>query len=175
MSTAGVGEGHTHDLPEDLVELVQSLGQRVRRGTAINVITLVVVGGMVVFLALFIVDRGEERDRQSRETNQRINDAICDLLDQLPEGPLLDRPRDKYGCGPGIPLEDLPPEQAEQLRQQRGQTPAPSVPAESPAVPPQAAPGPPPAPEPSPPTDPPPLINLGPVGGLACDLVRACF
>lgn len=188
MSTAGVGEGHTHELPEDLVERVQSLYQRVRRATVINIINLLLVGGMVVFLALFIQNRGVDRDRQNADTNQRINDAICDLLDQLPEGGLLDRPRAKYQCGPGIPLDLLSPEEQAQI----GSRTTPTVPAPTSAVP--LAPVPPtgsaaspaapdlvpnkpgtPPDEPTSEPSPDPLVDLGPITEPICARLGVCL
>jgi hypothetical protein len=186
MSTAGVGEGHTHDLPEDLVELVQTSNQRVRRATVINVITLLCVGAMVVFMALLIQSRSAERDAQAREIAEQNRISWCTALDQFPQDvPTLDRLRAFYGCGPGIALEDLPPDEAEQLRQRRGATPSsPSTlpaspsPGRSPmdgALPPVVPAEPSPSPEPSPPADPPPLIDLGGITGRVCDAAIVCF
>lgn len=64
----------------------------------------------------YLSGRGEQRDRETQQLEQRITDAVCDLLDQLPEGGLLVRPREKYGCGPGIPLSAYPPDVQDQLR-----------------------------------------------------------
>lgn len=80
---------------------------------------------------LYIEGRGEYRDAEARrvetESKERIRRAMCDLLDTLPEGGLLDLPRAKYGCGPGIAIDDLPPEIRQELaeREARIQRPAP--------------------------------------------------
>jgi hypothetical protein len=65
----------------------------------------------------YVEGRGELRDRENAELNRRIDDAMrqskCDLLDRLPQGPLLDPIRAEYDCGPGIPLDQLPPSVAQ--------------------------------------------------------------
>ena len=106
LSVAGVGAGHTHELPP-------ALRQRYRLLLLAVVALLLAVGTLTYFVyqqQQYIEGRGAARDRENERTNQRINDAICDLLDQLPEGGLLERPRAKYGCGPGYPLSEVPPE-----------------------------------------------------------------
>src|SRR5690349_12651174 len=47
----------------------------------------------------YIQGRGELRDRENAQLQEQQRQGICDLLDQLPEGGLLERPRAKYGCG----------------------------------------------------------------------------
>jgi len=96
-----------------------------------KVVRLALVGLTVaVFLALvgiglmasavyqanqYVQGRGEFRDREQQRLEEQIRRSTCDLLDQLPQGGLLDRPRVKYGCGPGIPVSDLSPEEQAQL------------------------------------------------------------
>lgn len=117
----------------------------------------------------YIQGKGEQRDRENAELQEQIRQSICDLLDQLPEGGLLERPRIKYDCGPGIPLEQLTPQEQAQVRA-RPTVPPPPPPMGSPAVPnpprpstgpvpPRTGPGPMSAPTPTPP---PPGL-LGPV------------
>ena len=188
MSVAGVGKGHTHELPRTLLTILKALVGAV--------VALLLATGVLTYYVLqqqqYIQGRGEIRDRENERTNQRINDAICDLLDQLPEGPLLDRPRDKYGCGPGIPLEDLP----EDIRRRLEEPPvAPTEPASTPATtpttePPMGAPAVPNPPRPTsngtPPSTTPPKPTptappsdpegvLGPVTDAVCDLLDVCL
>jgi hypothetical protein len=98
---------------------------RVPVGIAYVAIVLLLVTDVLLVIGWmdfndYVHGKGQQRDQENARLNQRINDAICDLLDQLPEGPLLDRPREKYGCGPGIPFDQLPPDIQQQL------TPAPA-------------------------------------------------
>lgn len=55
----------------------------------------------------YVHDRGQLRDEQNRQLQQQIQQGMCDLLDQLPQSPVLDGPRRKYHCGPGLPV--VPP------------------------------------------------------------------
>lgn len=79
----------------------------------------------------YVEGRGEYRDREAlrieEETSDLLRRGICDLLDQLPEGGLLERPRVKYGCGPGIPFDSLTPEEQDRIGGSRG-TPLPDGP-----------------------------------------------
>jgi hypothetical protein len=118
-----------------------------------------------------------QRDAENARLHEQIRQSMCDLLDQLPEGGLLQRPREKYGCGPGIPLADLPP--AVRDRYAPTPTPAPTLtplpPAASPSapvpapgtLPPRTGPGP-GGPTPTPPSPTP--TPLRPVTDLVCDL-----
>jgi hypothetical protein len=58
----------------------------------------------------YVVGRGEYRDREQARLQEQLRQSLCDLLDTLPEGGLLERPRAKYDCGPGIPLSAYPPD-----------------------------------------------------------------
>lgn len=198
---AAPGNAHVHRLPTSVRLALVGL-------TAAVFLALVGLGLMAsaVYQAdQYVQGRGEYRDRETarveRETRDRIRAAICDLLDQLPEGGLLDRPRAKYGCGPGIPFEALTPEEQERITGARGSPPPPLVRPDPPAPdrtrerqpiespPSQSAPPPPPtppSPEPSPtpqsapqPAPAPessssPPTGLGPVIDLACELAGAC-
>lgn len=101
---SGPAAQHEHEIPRGWVVLAAGFGL-ILAGLAI-VVTLQLVRD--IQQQNYIEGRGQQRDAENERLNQRINDAICDLLDQLPEGDLLDRPREKYGCGPGIAIEDLP-------------------------------------------------------------------
>lgn len=97
MSTAGLGQGHSHELPDPLI-------RRIRLLTQVLVIVGVCLVAAITMLLLLILERGQMRDAEQ----ERIREAFCDVFDSLPEGGLLDRPRALFDCGPGIPLEDLP-------------------------------------------------------------------
>ncbi len=81
------------------------------------------VGLMATFVyqqQQYIEGRGEYRDREQAraeaENVERTRAAMCDLLDTFPEGvPSLQRARDKYQCGPGIPIGLLTPEERARL------------------------------------------------------------
>lgn len=78
--------------------------QRIRQQTWAVIVLGVCILAVGVLLMLLIAERGEQRDRQ-----------YCDLLDTLPEGGLLDRPRAVYDCGPGIPFDSLTPEEQRRI------------------------------------------------------------
>lgn len=136
----------------------------------------------------YIAGKGQQRDRENARTNERINSAICDLLDQLPEGGLLERPRAKYGCGPGIPLSQLTPQEQAQLSGRAtattvtpaaprstaipkpGSAAVPNPPRTAPGtLPPRTGPGPRSAPTPTAPA------LLDPVTKPVCDLAGVCI
>ena len=158
------------------------------------VFLLLVAVGLIANAVLqqqqYIEGRGVQRDAENARLHEQIRQAQCDLLDQLPEGGLLEAPRTKYHCGPGIPLADLPPS----VRQRYAPTPAvpqaltPLPPAASPSasrpapgtLPPRTGPGPggptptPPSSTPTPTPTPSPS-PLRPVTGPVCDLTGLCF
>lgn len=144
----------------------------------------------LAILEEYLQGKGEQRDRETAALNRRIDDAVrqgkCDLLDQLPAGPLLDSVRGKYGCGPGIPLDQLPPEVQRELAG-RSQPVAPPVdePGQPllrmedmlPSEPPPDRPPPPLAEQelvPPEPPDPAPLVDLRPVTEQVCEALRVC-
>lgn len=51
----------------------------------------------------YVAGKGAQRDRENARLREEIRQTTCDVLDQLPQSPLLDGPRQKYGCGPGLP------------------------------------------------------------------------
>lgn len=141
----------------------------------------------------YVQGRGEFRDaeaaRMEAESSERIRQAMCDLLDQLPEGGLLERPRAKYDCGPGIPVAELTPDEQAQLNgRARPQVapstpPPPASPDASPmggavTEPPRAPAAQPPGPaEPTPVQPPPdsgPVVDGNPVTALVCGLASIC-
>lgn len=137
---------HVHRLPP----VIRIAGVGLTIAVALVIVALVLVGLAVYQADQYVKGRGEYRDQENARTNERINRAMCDLLDQLPEGGLLERPRTKYHCGPGIPLEQLTPQEQAQVRG-RGAPPPEPAPMR---VPPRTGPGPggpeDPAPRPSP-------------------------
>lgn len=56
----------------------------------------------------------ELREQQLEQIREEIRIGQCDLLDQLPEGGLLERPRAKYECGPGYPQSEIDPQQRDE-------------------------------------------------------------
>lgn len=116
-------------------------------------------------LEQYVSGKGAQRDRENAALNDRITQAICDLLDQLPAGGLLDQPRTKYGCGPGLPPTRVTPGA---YRTTTSPAPTAATPRASPTTtspaPAPASPGTPSGPAPSPtPTRPP-----GTPPGLLC-------
>ena len=169
---------HTHRLPPVVRISVVGL-------VAATFLLLIAVGLLSTYVyqqQQYIQGKGVQRDRENARLHEQIRQSMCDLLDQLPEGGLLQRPRDKYGCGPGIPLADLPPA----VRQRYAPTPAPApptprvvpaplgepaTPIPTPAVPsaPRQGPGP-GGPTPAPPS----LLNPGAVTGPVCNALGVC-
>jgi hypothetical protein len=140
----------------------------------------------------YVVGRGQYRDdeaaRIQQQTTEQIRSAMCDLLDGLPAGPLLDPKRAQYSCGPGVPRDQLPPETQEQLQQLSSGLNVPAVPMlrprESPRVtsepaarsstaPSSSAPSQEPtAPAtPAPTTSAPPLVDTNPITEPVCNLL----
>lgn len=146
----------------------------------------------------YIEGKGEQRDRERNALEKLMREldreAACELLDQLPaDNPFLERSRRKYGCGPGIPAENLTPEEQAQLNgraQPRIPEPTkeptrPVPPTGSSAVPaptgtpPASVPGPAspqpgqaPEPQPEPAS---PILDLGGATGQICDTLRICL
>jgi len=182
---------HTHRLPPLVRVAIVGLGAAV-------FLLLIAVGFLTVYVyqqQQYIQGRGVQRDRENVQLQERIRMGVCDLLDQLPEGGLLERPRHKYHCGPGIPFEDLTPGEQQQVQGANpsvvpqlpsgvqsipglpgGATPQPAppqpyFPTPGVAEPPATVPYPPgfPPPDPAQPSaSPTPLVDLGPV---TCPLV----
>jgi hypothetical protein len=60
------------------------------------------------------------RDQQNQAVNDRINSAVCAIMDRLPAGPLLNPIREDYGCGPGLNPATLSQEQLEEILRDYG-------------------------------------------------------
>ena len=77
----------------------------------LSVVALALVGpldaqiGKDPGLGAMEMDAVFEFRRWAARIKQHTDSAICDLLDQFPaHGVLLERPRAKYHCGPGLPV-----------------------------------------------------------------------
>jgi hypothetical protein len=189
------------EMPPECSEPAYRLPRSTRRILTALVLAVVAlllaVGTLTVFVyrqQQYVEGRGEYRDAESArmeaESQERIRRAMCDLLDTLPEGGLLDRPRAKYGCGPGLPIDQLTPQERENLQRRDASlepepepepqsAPAPARAFEdgapvSPAQPttPPAPPRPTPTPEPTPTTPPP--VDPQPLTELVCDVTGVC-
>jgi hypothetical protein len=133
-------------LPGGLLTILKAL--------VLVVVVLTLMVGLLTYYVFqqqaYIEGRGVQRDRENEQLQQAIVDAVCDLLDQLPEGGLLDRPRDRYGCGPGIPFSELP---EDVRRRYSGEEPEPApaaTPTPMPSPPPMGSPAVPNPPRPTP-------------------------
>lgn len=110
-----VGE-HTHEQPRSVLVTVL---------TVVVVLLAAAVGwlGFNTYMlqrgqaetTAYIEGRGTARDAENQRLNDRIDAAVCSLLESLPAGPLLDPQRAQYGCGPGIPVSELDPSVAQNL------------------------------------------------------------
>jgi hypothetical protein len=153
----------------------------------------------------FVLGRGQYRDaedaRMEQESIERLRLFACDLLDGLPAGPLLDPKRAQYGCGPGVPIDQLPPEAQRNLGELLTVQPPESTPTTQRPAPGTATPSAPAAesydrkrprldpadetpapaaPSPSPtlaaPTpQPAPLVDVSPLTDTVCDLLGICI
>lgn len=56
----------------------------------------------------YVVVLKSSRDTETARIHEQLVTNNCALLDQLPAGPVLDRLRDTYHCGPGLPAEPTP-------------------------------------------------------------------
>lgn len=143
----------------------------------------------------YVEGRGQYRDaeaaRQQEEYAELNRQTACALLDGLPQGPLLDPLRERFGCGPGIPIGDLPAEAQANLRdyadrlplttdndparEDRLASPNPRIPSATltPAAPPRT-PASPADPTPSPSPSAPPLVDLNPITDPVCTALGIC-
>lgn len=99
------------------------------------IVSLFCIIGLVVMnvgLIFYILARGEARDASELRMRQQIRDSWCQALDGFPQGNVfLDPLREQYGCGPGRPVEDFPPEVQRELNGE----PSPVRPSERPSTP----------------------------------------
>lgn len=110
---------HSHKLPRSWLAAYVGVA-------AVEILLAALILLVVMWVVGLRADRLAEQQKQHEETRQ----AICSLLDQFPPSALLDGPRQKFGCGPGTPLDQLPPS----VRQQFGST-AQTVPTRAPQRP----------------------------------------
>jgi hypothetical protein len=169
---------HDHQLPQGIFRVLIAL-----------CVFLLVLALVDAFLVLYIVGRGQVREQQIRDTREQVRESLCDVLDGLPQGGVLDLTRDRLGCGPGMPLESYPPDIQKQLTPPapRATQPATEQPDAAPVPPPAApeAPARPPAPDSPEPlpggadgppvtSQPPPLSPPSQLRHLVCDLLPIC-
>ena len=170
MSVAGVEPGHGHELPQALVQRVKLL----TRAVVIFGVCLLMIGTLLV---LIILERSDKAANERGDLKREIRNSWCTALDTFPEGGAsLDRLRDRYHCGPGMPLASLTPEEQEELarirppafRLTQPQRPEDLPPREGPG--PQDFPGPTELPQPGPDATDPPLDPPG----QSCDAGTVC-
>lgn len=178
---------------------LEVLEKRQRKSLTLIVFLLLAVFTLSYFVwtqEQYILGKGEQRDRENAEMEERIREGICKLLDGFPSTPLLDLRRAEFGCGPGLPVDAFPPEVQQELNgrnQPRTAPPSESAqaatppPVGTPAVPnpPRAVEAPPPPregpgaasepeqPEPAP--EPDPLLDLEPATDPLCDALAICL
>jgi len=122
-------------------------------GLTVAVVVLLLANGLTLIYGVsvntrlgqleeYVAGRGVQRDAENQQLQQDISDAVCNVLDSLPAGGLFDPIRAQYGCGPGIPVEQLDPAAAQNLAEiiEQG-TAAPILP-DAPSEPTEAAPTP---------------------------------
>lgn len=173
---------HDHKLPQSIFRVVIAL--------AVFLLVLAVVDAVLV---LYIIGRGQVREQQIEQTRRDVREQLCDVLDGLPQGGVLDLTRSKLDCGPGMPLSSFPPDIQRQFTPAPTQPSAPvpaqptTTPAPAPEPPQGASPAPvqpsaPDSPAPLPggadgpmsPSEPPPLSPPSQVRQLVCDLIPIC-
>lgn len=108
---------HSHDPPAWLRRVLVLIG-------GFMLLFSVGLGCLTYYVYLdheYVAGRGRFRDaeaaRMQAETTEQIRLGLCSLLDGLPAGPLLDPKRTEYGCGPGVPVDQLSPEVLGNLQQ----------------------------------------------------------
>lgn len=122
-------------------------------GLTVAVVVLLITNGLTLVYGVtvntrigsleeYVAGRGEIRDEENRQLQQDISDAVCNVLDSLPAGGLFDPIRAQYGCGPGIPVEQLDPAAAQNLAEIIEQGTAAPVAPVAPSEPTEAAPTP---------------------------------
>lgn len=97
--------GHDHKPPTWIVRAVIALGVAI----ALAAVGLVFGAIYIYQQQQYIAGRGHLRDVENARLREEIRRSTCDLLDTLPASAVLEAPRKKYGCGPGIPVSQLPP------------------------------------------------------------------
>lgn len=96
-------EGHSHRLPRSLLVLVAVCIIGLLVAIVLSFAYAQQVNGRLSRLEQYVQGRGDYRDQEQKRLEEKIRRSTCDLLDQLPAGGLLERPRAKYHCGPGLP------------------------------------------------------------------------
>lgn len=99
---------HSHPFPKSIVLLVTICLVGLLAGVVLAAVQVHRTNARLAALEEYVQGRGEFRDREADRLEERIRRGLCDLLDQLPAYPDLDRPRQKYGCGPGLDPAQVP-------------------------------------------------------------------
>lgn len=103
---AGPGAGHDHELPRSLLLIVAVIALGLLAGIVISYAALssrlAASDRFDEQMREYVAGRGVQRDAENRQLNDRLDDLVCDVLDELPPSPELDRLRTRYGCGPGL-------------------------------------------------------------------------
>jgi hypothetical protein len=80
-----------------------------------QLLTIVALGFSVAYdyqQQQYIEGRGEYRDREATRleagAEEQDRRTACRILDAFPAGGYLDAVRERFACGPGIPLDQLP-------------------------------------------------------------------
>ncbi len=98
----------------------KSLRRAITLQYGISVLLLVISALLALYVYRdheYVMGRGQYRDAEVAQQEQRFREGMCDILDALPAGPVFDPLRAKYDCGPGLPVDALPPEQEQQMRE----------------------------------------------------------
>lgn len=195
-------DGHVHRIKPAVAVLLGVCIVGLLAGIVLSYMQAQATERRLAVLEEYIEGRGQYRDAEADRLEARIAEGICDLLEQLPQTALLDEVRGKYGCGPGRPVEEFPPQVRQELSGQAAppsptpRRPPPAVETADPApeqpselrrggdpLPPRTGPSPttpPPAPvapaSPSPSPERQPLIDLQPLTDpLLCQGLGICI
>jgi hypothetical protein len=94
--------GHTHRLPSWLIGSILVIGLGLMAGLVLVAEQSIATNNRLAAVEEYVAGKGQQRDAENSALNQRIDDAVCQVLDQLPAGAALDPVRAQYGCGPGL-------------------------------------------------------------------------
>lgn len=109
MTDVPFDEGHAHRLPKSLLPIFLICVF----GLVISVILTAVqavqaahraqeTNARLTALEEHVAARGQQRDAETEAQRQQFGLFVCQVLDQLPAAPTLDRLRATYQCGPGL-------------------------------------------------------------------------
>lgn len=101
--------GHSHRLPSWLIGSILVVGLGLLAGIVIVAQQAIATNDRLAALEQYVAGKGEQRDAENTRQTERINQAVCNVLDQLPAGGRLDAVRERYDCGPGLPASSPAP------------------------------------------------------------------